>query len=215
MADLQEPIEVVTKFLQKWEQGYEIVYGIIRKRAGGSFRNFNSRIFYKFLNLLTGNVFPENVSDFRLMDKKVYEAINQMPEQNKYLRGLVMWTGYSSIGVKFDRKERFAGESKADFKTVMKVATNGILSFSYFPLRLVTFLGLLMTGVSFTMILIYLYLYMIHGQINPGVNTIIVLMLFLFGVLFFVLGIISEYLARIYEEAKGRPHFLVKNKVNL
>ena len=215
MADLQEPIEVVTEFLQKWEQGYEIVYGIVRKRTGGALRDFNSKIFYKFLNLLTGNVFPENVSDFRLMDKKVYESINQMPEQNKYLRGLVMWTGYSSIGVEFDRKERFAGESKADFKTVMKVAVNGILSFSYFPLRLVTFLGLLMTGVSFAMILIYLYLYMIHGQINPGVNTIILLLLFLFGVLFFVLGIISEYLARIYEEAKGRPHFLVKNKVNL
>ena len=215
MADLQEPIEVVSEFIKKWEQGYEIIYGIVKKRTGGAIRNINSQIFYKLLNLLTGNVFPKNVSDFRLMDKKVYEAINQMPEQNKYLRGLVMWTGYSSIGVEFDRKERFAGESKADFKTVLKVATNGIFSFSYFPLRFVTFLGLAMTGISFLMILFYFYLYLINGQIAPGVNTIIILLLFLFGVLFFVLGIISEYLARIYEEAKGRPHFLVKNKVNL
>jgi len=215
MADLQEPLSVVSEFLTKWEKGYEIVYGVIRKRTGGKIRNFNSRIFYKLINLLTGNVFPENVSDFRLMDKKVYQAINQMPEQNKYLRGLVMWTGFSSIGVEFDRVDRFAGESKADFKTVLKVAINGIFSFSYFPLRIVTFCGLLMTGISFIMIFVYLYLYVVNGQINPGINTIIILLLFLFGVLFFVLGIISEYLARIYEEAKARPHFLVKNQINL
>jgi polyisoprenyl-phosphate glycosyltransferase len=215
MADLQEPLSVVTKFFKQWEKGYEIVYGVVKKRTGGRIRNLNSRIFYKVMNLLTGNVFPENVSDFRLMDKKVYKAIIKMPEQNKYLRGLVMWTGFSSIGVEFARVDRFAGESKADFKTVLKVASNGIFSFSYFPLRFVTFLGLAMTGISFLMILFYFYLYLINGQIAPGVNTIIILLLFLFGVLFFVLGIISEYLARIYEEAKGRPHFLVKNKVNL
>lgn len=214
MADLQEPLSVVSEFIRKWEQGYEIVYGIVRKRTGGGLRNFNSRLFYKLLNLLTRNLFPKNVSDFRLMDKKVYQAVNAMTEQNKYLRGLVMWTGYSSIGVEFDRVDRFSGESKANFKTVLKVAINGIFSFSYFPLRFVTFLGLLMTAISFIMILVYLYLYMIHGQITPGVNTIIILLLFLFGVLFFVLGIISEYLARIYEEAKSRPHFLVKNKIN-
>lgn len=215
MADLQEPIELITKFISKWEEGYEIVYGQVRKRTASSIRNFNSRIFYKIMNSLTSGVFPENASDFRLMDRKVYEAINAMPEQNKYLRGLVMWTGFSSIGVPFDRKERFAGVSKADFRTVVKVATNGIFSFSYFPLRMVTAIGLIMTGISFLMILVYLYLYFIHGQVTPGVNTIIILMLFLFGVLFFILGIISEYLARIYEEAKHRPHYLIKNKVNL
>ena len=134
MADLQEPLSVVTKFFKQWEKGYEIVYGVVKKRTGGRIRNLNSRIFYKVMNLLTGNVFPENVSDFRLMDKKVYKAIIKMPEQNKYLRGLVMWTGFSSIGVEFARVDRFAGESKADFKTVLKVASNGIFSFSYFPL---------------------------------------------------------------------------------
>ena len=147
MADLQEPIDLITKFLFKWESGYEIVYGQVRRRAAGVIRNFNSRLFYKVMNLLTEGVFPENVSDFRLMDRKVYEAINAMPEQNKYLRGLVMWTGYSSIGVPFDRVDRFAGVSKADFSTALKVATNGIFSFSYFPLRAVTFIGLFMTAI--------------------------------------------------------------------
>ena len=215
MADLQEPIDLITQFLEKWEEGYEIVYGEVRSRTGSAIRNFNSRMFYKLMNNLTHGIFPENVSDFRLMDRKVYEAINAMPEQNKYLRGLVMWTGYSSTGIPFDRLERFAGESKADFLTVLKVAANGIFSFSYFPLRAVTAIGLIMTGISFLMILVYLYLYLIYGQVAPGVNTIIILMLFLFGVLFFILGIISEYLARIYEEAKHRPHYLIKNKVNL
>lgn len=215
MADLQEPIDLITTFLTKWESGYDIVYGQVRRRTASWSRNFSSRMFYKIMNFLTEGVFPENVSDFRLMDRKVYEAVVAMPEQNKYLRGLVMWTGFSSIGVPFDRAERFAGVSKADFKTVLKVATNGIFSFSYFPLRAVTFIGLFMTGISFLMILAYLYLYLIHGQVAPGVNTIIILMLFLFGVLFFILGIISEYLARIYEEAKHRPPFLVKSTVNL
>lgn len=215
MADLQEPINLITEFAQKWEAGYDIVYGQVRRRTASWVRNFSSRMFYKIMNLLTEGVFPENVSDFRLMDRLVYQAINAMPEQNKYLRGLVMWTGYSNIGIPFDRLDRVAGESKADFRTVLKVATNGIFSFSYFPLRAVTFIGLCMTGVSFLMILGYLYLYFIQGQIAPGVNTIIILMLFLFGILFFILGIISEYLARIYEEAKHRPPYLIKSKVNL
>lgn len=214
MADLQEPIDLITDFIVKWEDGYEIVYGQVKHRTASWFRNLSSRVFYKLMNFLTEGVFPENVSDFRLMDRKVYEAINAMPEQNKYLRGLVMWTGYRSIGIPFDRKSRAGGVSKADFRTALQVATNGIFSFSYFPLRAVTFIGLLMTGISFLMILAYLYLYLIHGRIAPGVNTIIILMLFLFGVLFFILGIISEYLARIYEEAKHRPHYLVKSKIN-
>ena len=178
MADLQEPINLISEFIKQWENGYEIVYGQVRGRTAGAIRNFNSRLFYKIMNFLTEGVFPENVSDFRLMDRKVYEAINSMPEQNKYLRGLIMWTGYSSIGIPFDRVERFAGKSKADFHTVLKVASNGIFSFSYFPLRAVTFIGLLMTGISFLMILAYLYLYLIHGQITPGVYTIIILLLF-------------------------------------
>lgn len=215
MADLQEPIGLITEFIVKWESGYSIVYGQVRRRRGGALRDFNSRLFYKIMNFLTSGVFPENVSDFRLMDRQVYEAVNAMPEQNKYLRGLVMWTGYPSIGVPFDRAKRFAGESKADLRNVLTVATNGIFSFSYMPLRAVTVVGLFMTLISFVMILAYLYLYFIHGQITPGVNTIIILLLFLFGVLFFILGIISEYLARIYEEAKHRPHYLVKSTVNL
>lgn len=215
MADLQEPIELISEFIKKWEQGYEIVYGLVRKRTAGLLRNLNSLLFYKIINFLTKNVFPENASDFRLIDKKVYETINNMGEQNKYLRGLVMWTGFKNIGIPFNRTKRFAGESKADFKTVLSVALNGIFSFSYLPLRFVTFLGIGITIISFLMIIFYLYLFFVHGREAPGAATMILLTLSLFGILFFVLGIISEYLARIYDEVKNRPTYIVKDKINI
>ena len=215
MADLQEPIELISDFVKKWEQGYEIVYGVVKKRTAGLIRNLNSILFYKIINSLTNDMFPENASDFRLIDKKVYETINQMKEQNKYLRGLVMWTGFRHIGIPFDRKSRYAGESKASFKTALSVALNGIFSFSYLPLRFVSVLGIGLTLVSLLMIAFYLYLFFVHGRETPGAATIILLTLSLFGILFFILGIISEYLARIYDEVKNRPPFIVKNKVNL
>ena len=215
MADLQEPIELISEFIKKWEHGYEIVYGVVKKRTAGFIRNISSILFYKIINLFTKNMFPENASDFRLIDKKVYETINQMGEQNKYLRGLIMWTGFRHIGIPFNRVKRFAGESKANFITVLKVAVNGIFSFSYLPLRFVSVLGIGITFVSFLMIVFYLYLYFVHGREAPGTATIILLTLSLFGILFFILGIISEYLARIYDEVKARPSFIVKNKINL
>ena len=215
MADLQEPIELISEFIKKWQEGYEIIYGIVKRRTAGLFRNINSVLFYKVINIFTKNMFPENASDFRLIDKKVYQTINQMKEQNKYLRGLVMWTGFKHIGIPFNRAKRFAGESKADFKTALFVALNGIFSFSYLPLRFVTVLGIGITFISFFMIIFYIYLYIVHGREAPGAATTILLILSLFGILFFVLGIISEYLARIYDEVKNRPNFIIKNKINL
>jgi len=214
MADLQEPLEVVDEFIQKWEAGYDIVYGVVKKRTAGFIRNISSLLFYKLLNILTHNMFPENASDFRLIDKKVYTTINSLTEKNKYLRGLIMWTGFKSIGIPFNRKNRVAGESKANMTTVLKVAINGIFSFSYLPLRLVSMLGIGITLISSLMMIGYMYLFFAHGREAPGVMTIIMLILFLFGLLFFSLGIISEYMARIYDEVKGRPSFLVRRLIN-
>jgi len=216
MSDLQDPPETISKFLRKWEEEYKIVYGVIGKRADRSpIRKILSILFYKILNLSTGNLFPENVSDFRLVDRKVCEAIKTMPEQNKFLRGMIIWTGFSQIGVPFDRSERFAGESKADFLTVLKVAANGIFSFSYAPLKLVTILGFTLSIISFLLIIYQLALYLIEGRGQPGVSTIVVLLGFLFGMLFLILGVIGEYLSRIYDEVKQRPTFIVKNKFGL
>lgn len=215
MADLQEPLWVVLEFLKKWEEGYDIVYGIVEKRTGSPMRNWLSVKYYKLLNMATNNAFPESVSDFRLIDRRVVEAINSMPEQNKYLRGLVMWTGFKHTGIKFDRLDRVAGESKADLITVLRVAKNGLFSFSYLPLRFVSYLGIGMTIISFILIVFYLVLFIIQGRVAPGITSILLLLLFLFGVLFFILGIMSEYIARIYEEAKHRPTYIVKKTINL
>jgi dolichol-phosphate mannosyltransferase len=214
MADLQEPPELISQFLRKWEKGYEIIYGIVTKRNGISKRRkLASLLYYKILNWTTGNIFPENVSDFRLIDKKVYEVINQMEEKNKFLRGMIIWTGFKQIGIPFERLKRFAGESKADTMTVLRVGINGILSFSYLPLRLVTLLGFVLSLISFFMIILQITLFLVFGRGAPGISAIIVLMSFLFGMLFLILGIIGEYLGRIYEEVKHRPSFIIKNKI--
>ena len=214
MADLQEPPELISQFIRKWEQGYEVVFGIVKKRPDASyFRRICSVLFYKILNLLTNNLFPENVSDFRLIDKKVYVAINEMPERNKFLRGLISWTGFKQIGIPFERSPRFAGQSKADFLTVLKVAANGIFSFSYTPLKVVTILGFCLSVVSFLTIVYQMALFFLHGRGVPGITSIIVLTSFLFGMLFLILGIIGEYLSRIYDEVKGRPNYIIRDKI--
>lgn len=216
MADLQEPPELISKFLRKWETGYEIVYGIVKSRPDSSIaRKISSNLYYKTLNIMTGNIFPENVSDFRLIDNKVYRVINAMPEKNKFLRGLVIWTGFKQTGIPFKRSPRFSGKSKADFLTVLKVASNGIFSFSYAPLKIVTILGFVLAVISFTMIVFQITLFVIYGRGTPGISTIVVLMSFLFGMLFLILGVIGEYLSRIYDEVKGRPNFIVKKKLGL
>ncbi|KKP59949.1 MAG: Glycosyl transferase family 2 [Candidatus Gottesmanbacteria bacterium GW2011_GWA1_34_13] len=215
MADLQEPLSLIKDFINKWEQGYEIVYGIVRKRTASFFRNIFSVLFYKTINLLTGNMFPENASDFKLIDKKVYEIINKMSEQNKYLRGLIIWTGFKQIGIPFNREKRYAGKSKADFKTVIGIVFNAIFSFSYVPLHIMSIIGIIVTIFSSALMLLYLYLFIVYGQVTPGIMTIIMILLFLFGILFLFLGIISEYLARIYNEVKKRPLFIERNKINL
>lgn len=214
MADLQEPISLISKFLRKWENGYDIVFGIVEKRPDATLvRRVFSILFYKILNVMTGNIFPENVSDFRLMDKKVYEVVNKMPERNKYLRGVIAWTGFKQVGIPFERSVRFSGESKAGLATVLRVAANGIFSFSYVPLRLVTFIGFILSVVSFLIIILQIALYLTYGRGAPGISTIVILTSFLFGMLFLILGVIGEYLARIYDEVKGRPSFIVKNLI--
>lgn len=216
MADMQEPIELIRDFTKKWEEGYQIVYGVVKKRTANWLNNFCSVLFYKILNLFSNIKFPENVSDFRLMDKKVYQTINRMPEKNKYLRGLIAWTGFKYIGIPFNRRSRVAGKSKADFPTLFKIALDALFSFSYLPLRFISILGFLIMSVSFILIVYYFTIYFLNrDKVVPGLTTITLLIISLFGLLFFALGIISEYLSRIYEDLKQRPEFIVKDKINL
>ncbi len=217
MADLEEPPQVISQFLRKWEKGFDVVYGIVKSRPKSTpvMRKLLSIIYYKILNSLTGNIFPENASDFRLLDKKVYMNINKLQEKNKYLRGLINWSGFNQTGVPFKRMPRHAGKSKAKFTTVLKVGLNGIFSFSYAPLKLVSILGFLLSLASFLIIIYQVVLYFLFGRGQPGISTIVVLNAFLFGMLFLILGVIGEYLSRIYDEVKGRPNFIVKETIGL
>lgn len=213
-ADLQDPPEMIPEFIKKWEEGYEIVYGIIQKRIGVPFtRKILSSLFYKIIHRLTDKAIPENASDFRLIDKKVYFIVNKMDERNKFLRGIIAWTGFKQIGIPFERSPRYAGESKAIFFEALKVAMNGLFSFSYFPLRAVSVLGIVVSVSAFIIGIIEIYLFLRYGGVVHGFTTTIVIILFLFGTLFFILGIIGEYIARIYDEVKQRPNYIVKNEI--
>jgi polyisoprenyl-phosphate glycosyltransferase len=213
-ADLQDPPEMIPQFIQKWEEGYEIIYGIIQKREGVSFmRRILSSLAYVIIFNLTHETIPKNASDFRLIDKKVYTVVNNMEEKNKFLRGIIAWTGFKQTGIPYKRPQRYAGETKAGFCTAFNVAINGIFSFSYFPLHIATVLGFIISFFSFVTIFIELGLFLKYGQVVPGFTTTIILMLFLFGTLFFLLGIVGVYIARIYDEVKQRPNFIVKEKI--
>jgi polyisoprenyl-phosphate glycosyltransferase len=213
-ADLQDPPELIPQFIKKWEDGFEIVYGVILKREGVNFiRRLLSRIAYLIIFKLSNEMIPENASDFRLIDKKVYSIINSLQEKNKFLRGLVVWTGFNQIGIPFERQPRFAGESKADFKTVWRVAMNGIFSFSYFPLKIATAFGFILSSFSFILAFIEIFLYFIYGREVPGFTTTILTQLFCFGMMFLILGIMGTYIERIYDEVKQRPNYIIRNEI--
>jgi dolichol-phosphate mannosyltransferase len=213
-ADLQDPPELIPQFIEKWETGYEIIYGVIQKREGTHvIRRILSRLAYMIIFKLSNHMIPENASDFRLIDRKVYTIINSMKEKNKFLRGLVVWTGFKQIGIPLERPPRFAGESKADFRTAWNVAMNGIFSFSYFPLKIATTMGFLLSTLSFLMALVEIYLFFAFGREVPGFTTIILVILFCFGMIFLMFGIMGTYIERIYDEVKQRPNFIVNGEI--
>lgn len=209
-ADLEDPPETVPFFIEKWEQGFQNVYGIVKRRQGTWLRRVNSKIFYWVINKMTGDLIPRSVSDFRLIDRKVVNAVNRMGESTRMLRGIIAWTGFKSTGVEFNRGNRVGGESKASTKVVLKLAIRGILSFSYIPLKIATVLGVLLSVISFVAMIIYTIKFLFYGVPFDGYGTIVCLILLLFGFLFIILGIMSEYIGMIFEESKDRPNFIVE-----
>ena len=209
-ADLQDPPELIPTFLRRWEEGYENVYMIVSERRGtGPLRRFNSEAFYWLAGKLTGGAIPKNASDFRLVDRRVYETVNEMQERNRFVRGLFAWVGFKSVGVEHERPPRFGGESKAHSLKVLDLASKGILAHSYVPLRLITGTGLVICGISLAAIVVYAIRFWLNGVPFPGYGTIVTLMLLMFGLLFLFLGVISEYIGLIYEEVKHRPNYVV------
>ena len=215
-ADLQDPPELITEFIKKWEEGYENIYMHVLKRRGtGPIRSFNSRAFYWLAGKLTDNRIPKNVSDYRLLDRKVYEAVRDMKERNRFVRGLVAWVGFKSIGVEAERAERFGGVSNAHSLKVIDLAFKGIFSHSYIPLKLITMTGVVLSLTSFVSIAVFTYVWVFIGVPFAGFGTIVSVAVLAFGTLTFMLGIIAEYLGLIYEEVKGRPNFVISEKLGL
>jgi dolichol-phosphate mannosyltransferase len=215
-ADLQDPPELITQFIQKWEDGYENVYGIVIRRHGTSaLRRINSQLFYYIANLMTGGMIPRNVSDFRLIDRKVCNAINSMRERNRFLRGLFAWVGYRSIGIRHERPPRVAGVSGAHSLKVIELALKGIFAHSYVPLKLINIAGLILSALSFIALIGLAVRAVFWGVPFPGFGTIVAVMLLMFGILFTMLGMLAEYIGLIYEEVKQRPNFIVRQAVGL
>ncbi|MGA2344404.1 MAG: glycosyltransferase [Candidatus Sulfotelmatobacter sp.] len=213
-ADLQDPPEVIPEFIEKWEQGYENVYGVVTRRRGtGPIRRMNSHIFYWVMGKLTGEFIPRNASDFRLLDRRVYEEVRKIEERNRFVRGLVAWVGFSSIGVEFVREERFAGESKAYTFPVIHLAVKGITAHSQVPLVLIPVIGFVIFAGSLLTLVGFSIDWLLFGVPFPGFGSIIAVILLMFSVLFLFMGILSLYIGSIYEEVKGRPNFIIRQAV--
>ena len=213
-ADLQDPPELIPDFLRLWEQGYENVYGIVTERQGtGPIRTFNSKAFYWLANMLTDGRVTKNASDFRLIDKTVYETVRAMDERNRFVRGLFSWVGFNSIGVPMVRPPRHGGVSNAHTFKVLDLAFKGIFAHSYKPLRLISVIGMLVSlGAVLTTIWLAIQA-IAFGVPFSGYGTIMCTLLLGIGIITLLLGVIGEYLALIYEEVKRRPNYIVSKKI--
>ena len=215
-ADLQDPPELIGEFLRKWEEGYENVYMVVSRRQGtGPLRTFNSKAFYWLAGKLTDGAIPRNASDFRLVDRGVYQTVNSMQERNRFVRGLFAWAGYKSVGIEHERPPRFGGESKAHSLKVLDLAFKGIFAHSNVPLRLITVTGLAVSAISLLVLVVFSVRWLAYGVPFDGFGTLIGFTLLLFGILFSMIGVVSEYVGLIYEEVKQRPNFVVRRRVGL
>ena len=215
-ADLQDPPEFISTFLREWEKGWENVFGVVTKRGGtGPIRRLNSRLFYWFAGYMSDGQLPKNASDFRLVDRKVYQAIKNMQERNRFVRGLFAWSGFKSIGIPMERPPRFGGVSNAHTFKVLDLAFKGIFAHSIKPLRLITFTGFALALLSLSILIPLSIIWFTKGVPFAGFGSIVALFLLLNSMLFLMLGIIGEYLGLIYEEVKQRPNFLVSELLGL
>lgn len=212
-ADLQDPPEVYPRMVAKWREGYDVVYGVRTMRQGETwFKLFTAKLFYRLIRRITRIDIPLDTGDFRLLDRRVVNALKHMPERNRFIRGMVPWVGFRQAGVTYERASRFAGESKfSSVRQMLPFALDAITSFSYLPLQLATYLGFLMAGLAGLAIVAVVFL-RLFGPSTPllGQATTLVAVLFLGGVQLICLGIIGEYLGRIYDEVKGRPLYLIE-----
>jgi polyisoprenyl-phosphate glycosyltransferase len=215
-ADLQDPPETVLTMAERWRDGFEVVYGVRRKRVGETrFKRATAAVFYRLLQRLADVEIPADVGDFRLLDRKALDAYQAMREHDRYLRGMVSWVGFKQIGVQYSRDERRAGETKYPLRKMLKFAADGIVSFSNAPLRLALGLGFIVSATSFLYGFVAILLKVTGAFTVPGWTSVIFVTSFLGGVQLIVLGVVGEYVGRTYIESKGRPLYVVDHSAGL
>lgn len=210
-ADLQDPPEVILDLIAKWKEGYEVVYATRSKREGETwFKLFTAAAFYRTIQRITDVNLPMDTGDFRLLDRKVVQVMNQMREKHRFLRGMSVWVGFRQTGVEYERAERYAGETKYPLKKMFKLASDAITGFSYFPLKLATYLGFVAAGLGILALVIVIILRLTGSLWLQGQATTLIAVLFLGGVQLISVGMLGEYIGRLYDEARGRPLYIVR-----
>jgi glycosyltransferase involved in cell wall biosynthesis len=215
-ADLQDPPELIPKMIEKWREGYRVVYAKrVTRRGEGKFKRWTASIFYRVLNKLTDTKIPINTGDFRLIDKRIVQEMRKVRERNRFIRGLTSWVGFEQTSIEYERDQRIAGETKYSFWKMVKFALDGIFSFSHRPLKISLALGVFSIFIGIAMIL-YVFMGKIFFQqtVMSGWASILIVVVFFGGIQLFTIGIIGEYIARIYDEAKGRPLYIVREEIN-
>jgi len=209
-SDLQDPPEVILDLLAKWREGYEVVYAVRAEREGETwFKTFTASLFYRLIYRITDVDIPLDTGDFRLLDRKVVEVLKTMRERHRFLRGMSVWVGFRQTGVTYKRAARYAGETKYPLRKMLKFAMDAITSFSYFPLQLAMYVGFISAGLSILAIPVVIVMRLAGSQAFFGQATTLIAVLFLGGVQLISLGILGEYVGRLYDEAKGRPLYIV------
>jgi polyisoprenyl-phosphate glycosyltransferase len=213
-ADLQDPPEVIVEMVAKWREGYDVVYGRRRSRAGESFfKLLTAKIFYRLFAAMIPIEVPLDTGDFRLMSRRVVQTLRGLRETHRFVRGLVAWVGFKQVAVEYDRAARAAGETKYPLRKMLAFAFDGIASFSIMPLRMASYAGLLV-GLFGVAVMLFALGSFLWGRTVQGWTTTIMIMSFLFSVQLLLTGIVGEYVGKIYEEVKRRPLYLVKEKIN-
>jgi len=212
-TDLQDPPEVIPELVDRWREGFEVVYAVRTEREGESwFKKLTASLFYRLINRITDVQIPLDTGDFRLLDRRVVAVLNRMRERHRFPRAMAAWVGFRQVGVPYRRSARHAGETKYPFRKMLRLALNAVTGFSYFPLQLATYFGFAAAGLSALAIPLVIYIRLIGGQELAGQATTLIAVLFLGGVQLISLGILGEYIGRLYDEAKGRPLYIVREE---
>ena len=212
-TDLQDPPELIAELAEKWREGYEVVYAVRTEREGESwFKRATAAVFYRVINRITEVDIPLDAGDFRLLDRKVVEALKKMREHHRFPRAMPAWVGFKQIGVDYKRSARQAGETKSPFRNMLRLAINAVTGFSYFPLQLATFFGFICALLAIVAIPIVIYLRLSGRGELFGQATTLIAVLFLGGVQLISLGILGEYIGRLYDEAKDRPLYVLREE---